>query len=301
MIYICMQYYIFQESHIMMEKITVLKEVTHLLHDGFKFRKVRIMSDGNTSWRCVKSRCSSRLRVDEKDNVISSSEHSHEQGRTETKDVVSEIRKKSGEKLLIPQSSGSSSAYSTSDRVEKKMILIEPRQLNECMERKTLSRSDSEILHGERQTLFKPNIVAKVKDMQESAAKQSVKESGNFESTVIDTVPKTWKSRASRLLKHIKLIPHIRWSKKGELIVKNKTLPETHAVDLINDLLRKRTSSPNGWQQITTALKGHSIPRELIGNSERWRYKNKPQKKTKATTPLRPKSHTKTGLAWEVY
>src|SRR6218665_1253185 len=110
----------------MMEKITVLKEVTNLLHDGFRFRKVRIMSDGNTSWRYVKSRCSSRLRVDEKDNVISSSQHNHEQGRTETKSAVSEIRKKSGEKLLISQNSGTvpASDYSTSDRLEKKMILI---------------------------------------------------------------------------------------------------------------------------------------------------------------------------------
>src|SRR6218665_1985424 len=74
-----------------------------------------------------------------------------------------------------------------------------------------------------------------------------------------------------------------------------------HGVDLINDLLRKRTSSPNGWKQLATALKGHSIPRELIGNSERWRYINKPQRKTKAVTPLRPTSHTKTGLAWEFY
>src|SRR6218665_665249 len=137
--------------------------------------------------------------------------------------------------------------------------------------------------------------------MQESAAKQSVKESGNFESTVIHTVPKTWKLRASRLLKHIKLNPHIRWSEKEELILKNKTLPETHAIDLINDLLRKKTSSPNGWKQLATALKGHGIPRELVGNSERWRYINSPHGKTKATTPLWPTSHTKTGLAWEVY
>src|SRR6218665_3280606 len=113
-------------------------------------------------WRCVKSRCSSRLRVNEKDNVISSSQHNHEQGRTETKSAVSEIRKKSGEKLLIPQNSGTvpASDYSTSDRLEKKMILIEPRQMDTI-----LSRPDSEILHRERQTMFKPNIVAKVKDM----------------------------------------------------------------------------------------------------------------------------------------
>src|SRR6218665_2051595 len=278
-----------------MEKITVQKENSHTSWGGFRFRRDRILAGGIISLRCVKRNCRGRLRVDEKDNVVSSSEHTHEPESGGLK-VVSEIRRKSVEKQIFPQHSDTLSAYSTSDRVEK-MILIEPRQMNEYMERNTVSIPDREILHRERQTMFKPNIVAKVKDMQESA----VKESDNFESMVIDTVPNTMKSRASHLLKHIKLIPHIRWSEKGELIVKNKTLHETHAVDLINDLLRKRTSSPNGWQQLATALKGHSIPRELIGNSERWRYINKSQRKTKAATPLRPMSHTKTGLAWEFY
>src|SRR6218665_3938340 len=283
-----------------MEKITVQKENSHTSWGGFRFRRDRILAGGITSLRCVKRNCRGRLRVDEKDNVVSSSEHMRESESGGLK-VVSEIRRKSVEKQIIPQNPGTTSAYSTSDRVEKKMILIEPRHLKEYIKRNTISTPDREILHRERQTLFKPNIVAKVKDMQESAAKQSVKESGNFESTVIDTVPKTWKSRASRLLKHIKLIPHIRWSKKGELIVKNKTLPETHAIDLINDLLRKRTSSPNGWKQLATALKGHGIPRELIGNSERWRYINSTHRKTTAVTPSRPTSHTKTALVWECY
>src|SRR6218665_2164953 len=277
-----------------MEKITVQKENSHTSWGGFRFRRDRILAGGITSLRCVKRNCRGRLRVDEKDNVVSSSEHTHEP-ESGGLQVVSEIRQKSVEKRIIPQNSGTS--YSTSDRVENNMILIEPIHLKEYMERNTISIPDREILHRERQTMFKPSIVVKVKDMQESA----VKESDDFESMVIDTVPNTTKSRASRLLKHIKLIPHISWREKGELIVKNKTLPETHAVDLINDLLRKRTSSPNGWKQLATALKGHGIPRELIGNLERWRYINKPQRKTKATTPLRPTRHTKTGLAWEFY
>src|SRR6218665_2444878 len=233
-----------------MEKITVQKEYSHTSWDEFRFRRDRILAGGITSLRCVKRNCRGRLRVDEKDNVVSSSEHTHEPESGGLK-VVSEIRRKSVEKQIFPQHSDTLSAYSTSDRVEK-MILIEPRQMNEYMERNTVSIPDREILHRERQTMFKPNIVAKVKDMQESAVKETVKESDNFESMVIDTVPNTMKSRASRLLKHIKLIPHIRWSKKDELIVKNKTLPETHVVDLINDLLRKRTSSPNGWKQLAT-------------------------------------------------
>src|SRR6218665_1808660 len=61
----------------MMEKITIHKEVNHLLHDGYQFRKVLIMSDGTICWRCVKLNCRSRLRVNEKDNVVSFSVHNH--------------------------------------------------------------------------------------------------------------------------------------------------------------------------------------------------------------------------------
>src|SRR6218665_3546149 len=275
-----------------MDKITVQKKNSHTSWGGFRFRRDRILAGGIISLRCVKRNCRGRLRFDEKDNVVSSSEHTHEPESGGQK-VVSEIRRKSVEKQIFPQNSGTSSAYSTPDMVEKKMILIEPSHLKKNIERNIISIPDREILHRERQTMFKPSIVVKVKDMPEPAVKESVKESDNFEFMVIDTVPNTMKSRASRLLKHIKLIPHIRWSEKGELIVKNKTLPETHAVDLINDLLRKRTSSPNGWKQLATALKGHCIPRELIGNSERWRYINNSQRKTKAAIPLRPMNHTK--------
>src|SRR6218665_173144 len=199
-----------------MEKITVQKKNSHTSWGGFRFRRDRILAGGIISLRCVKRNCRGRLRVDEKDNVVSSSEHTHEPESGGLK-VVSEIRRKSVERQIFQQNSDTLSAYSTSDRLEKKMILIEPRQTNDYMERKTLSRSDSEILHRERQTMFKPSIVIKVKGMQESAVKESVKESDNFESMVIDTVPNTMKPRASHLLehrashllKHIKLIPHI--------------------------------------------------------------------------------------------
>ena len=56
--------------------------------------------------------------------------------------------------------------------------------------------------------IVKPNTISKVKDMQEStsaAAKESAKESDNFESMMIDTDLKTSKSRASHLLRHVKL------------------------------------------------------------------------------------------------
>jgi len=164
----------------------------------------------------------------------------------------------------------------------KKMVLVEPRQIDkfkESMVDKTLSKLDGEIyeiLHrdiadDEKAKLYsnslsrylnidKPNIVTKF-SLNESEEKKTepVKESKNIESLVLETVPKKWKSHASRLLTHIKNNPEVNWSEKGELVLKTTTLPKTHVVDLINDLLRKRTStpSPTGWMQLADALKDY--------------------------------------------
>jgi len=69
-------------------------------------------------------------------------------------------------------------------------------------------------------------------------------------------------------LKRIKNNPDISWSPKGELILKSKVIPNTHAIDLLNDLLRKttKTPAPTGWKKLADVLKEHNIPRELNGN-----------------------------------
>jgi len=203
----------------------------------------------------------------------------------------------------------------------KKMILVETRQiekLKESMLDKTLSKLDGEIydiLHrniadDEKAKLYsnslsrylnidKPNVVTttfKSEDVAASAAaaaaaseKATESDSKNVESLVLETVPKKWKSQASRLLTHIKNNPDVTWSEKGELVLKNTTIPKTHAVDLVNDLLRKRTStpSPSGWKQLANALKDYNIPHELIGNEDRWKYINSSHDESFAVAPIR--------------
>src|SRR5688572_33299161 len=121
----------------------------------------------------------------------------------------------------------------------KKMILVETRQiekLKESMLDKTLSKLDGEIydiLHrniadDEKAKLYsnslsrylnidKPNVVTTTfksedvaaSDVGTAAASEKVSESDskNVESLVLETVPKKWKSQASRLLTHIKNNP----------------------------------------------------------------------------------------------
>ena len=209
----------------------------------------------------------------------------------------------------------------------KKMVLVEPRQIEkfkESMVDKTLSKLDGEIyeiLHrniadDEKAKLYsnslsrylnldKPNVVAKVsvKESEEEKETEVVKDSKTIESLVLETVPKKWKSHATRLLTHIKNNPEVSWSEKGELVLKTTTIPKTHVVDLINDLLRKRTStpSPTGWMQLADALKDYNIPRELIGNEDRWKYINASHNGSSSVTPSRRRRRPRKHFDWEPY
>ena len=51
-------------------------------------------------------------------------------------------------------------------------------------------------------------------------------------------------------------------------------------VDLVNDLLRKRTTDPTGWQPFARQLRAMNLPMELVGNVARRDYI------CQATTPM---------------
>ena len=226
----------------------------------------------------------------------------------------------------------------------KKMVLVEPRQIEkwkETMLDKTLSKLDGEIyeiLHrnaadDEKAKLYsnslsrylnidKPNVVTTFNSIDgegdkgvaaaapaAAAAAKVVDAVGvdswkNAESQVLETVPKKWKSKASKLLTHMRNNnPEITWSSKGELVLNKTAIPNTHAADLVNDLMRKRTTSstPNGWKQLADALKVSNIPRELVGNKDRWGYINAPLEDASPVTPSRRREKHQNLPIWVPY
>ena len=61
------------------------------------------------------------------------------------------------------------------------------------------------------------------------------------EEEVMKSVPKIYKAGARLLLDKIKENRDVlHWNDKGELLYENKPTPCSHAVDLINDMLRHR-------------------------------------------------------------
>ena len=161
----------------------------------------------------------------------------------------------------------------------KKLVLVEARQIEKWKEtplEKVLSRLDGrtyEILHrdiadDEKAKLYsnslsrylnidKPSVLAKFESNDKSE-----NEAEDVEILVLETIPKKWKLQASRLLKHLKNNLDVSCS-KGELVLKKSTIPKTHAVDLVNDLLCKRTTvpSPTGWKELANVLKEYNVSR----------------------------------------
>ena len=91
---------------------------------------------------------------------------------------------------------------------------------------------------------------------------------------VMNSVPVTFKKKAESLLRRVKENPELSWNERGEVTFKGREIPRSNLVDLINDVLRKRQTvgKPEGWETFAAALKGMNVPRELVGNAERWEY-----------------------------
>ena len=125
--------------------------------------------------------------------------------------------------------------------------------------------SDKSSQQPVRVTIDKPPVK---EDEEEDNEKRT--ESG-LENEIIDSVPKTLKQKARRLLNKIK--GTVSWNDRGEMVYRNVPVPGSNIVDLVNDALRKRKSfQPVGWKMFARGLKDVNAPMDLIGNPERWTY-----------------------------
>ncbi|KAK3587076.1 hypothetical protein CHS0354_014948 [Potamilus streckersoni] len=60
------------------ERNMQLKQNDHLLYDGYRLLKDRVLPDGSTSWKCSRRDCSRRIKVSQTDVVVVVSEHNRE-------------------------------------------------------------------------------------------------------------------------------------------------------------------------------------------------------------------------------
>ena len=158
----------------------------------------------------------------------------------------------------------------------KKLVLVDPRMTRPSMKDKTLSNLDtiiSETLNSEMSDDEKAKRYAmalrsfKYYDAPPAPAKDEK------ESEILSSIDPSVQYKAKRLLDQLKRNPDVDWSGKGELIYKQSLIPNSNVVDLLSDVLKKKsTELPTGWKQFAASLKETNAPRELISNTDRWMY-----------------------------
>ena len=91
------------------------------------------------------------------------------------------------------------------------------------------------------------------------------------EQEVMKSVPKLYKTGARQLLDKIKENRDLlHWNEKGELMYENKSIPGSHVVDLVNDILRHRKGfEPVGWSVFARGLARMNVPENLVRNPQR--------------------------------
>lgn len=77
-----------------MEKTQSQKDKEHIISDGYRYRKDRVIADGSTAWRCYKRDCKGRLKVKSAEETTLTTEHNHapDPEGVVAKKTVAEIR-----------------------------------------------------------------------------------------------------------------------------------------------------------------------------------------------------------------
>lgn len=87
--------------------------------------------------------------------------------------------------------------------------------------------------------------------------------------TILSTIPKNIKHKAKAILDHIINSGSLDWNDKGEIIIDQSTLNNTHITDLIkSNFYTYKNFSPLGYSQFRSALEKSNLPQSLLQRGE---------------------------------
>ena len=93
-----------------------------------------------------------------------------------------------------------------------------------------------------------------------------------IEREIVDTLPVSFAGKADRLVRKMKQGGVLGWNARGNLTFRGEIIPNTNVVDLVSDVVRKRKNAPGpeGWELFAEGMNETNVPRELIGNVDRY-------------------------------
>lgn len=106
------------------------------------------------------------------------------------------------------------------------------------------------------------------------------------EKHILNAMTQKNRKRAALLLDFLKHSDPLSWADTGEMKVDGKVIPNSNLIDLVSDFTQFRKRDPvEGASELAGVLKKLNVPRECIGNEERWRLIHKPVSPSTPRTP----------------
>ena len=109
--------------------------------------------------------------------------------------------------------------------------------------------------------------------------------------SILSSIPQNIKYKARAILQHIEdNDENITWNKKGEVIINQNLIPNSHIIDLIKcTLYRYKNVQPEGLHQFRVALRDSNIPQTLVQNGSGIIRKQSSQRKPPPGVPITEK------------
>jgi len=104
-----------------------------------------------------------------------------------------------------------------------------------------------------------------------------------IEPNIIKGLPKGRQHQANLLIEHVKGLSNFNVNKNGEIMIDEKTIPNTNFIDLVHDFIRDRPKAipARGADNFASLLRLSNVPKEYIGNRTRWKLINNDSTPTK--------------------
>ena len=175
----------------------------------------------------------------------------------------------------------------------KKLVLVDPMQIRPTIKDKYLSSLDkdiSSILNSkssdEEKVKLYVDSLRKYRNVDKDTSHEAPTPSAQtLQQDVINSIQPSLQYKAKRILDRIHNVGE--WNNRGELIFQQTTIPNSNIVDLVADVLKtKSTEHPTGWKEFANVLQETNVPRELVNNTERWKFIHPPP----ARESIEPKS-----------
>jgi len=161
----------------------------------------------------------------------------------------------------------------------KKMMLVDPRFARPSMREKSLSALDTEIANtldsDEPDDVKAKRYVMTLNRFKfhEEIPKPSTNPIEKLEPTVLESLAPQQQYKAKRVLDLLKRSSEVDFNEQGELVYRQRKIPGSNILDLIEDLTRtKSTEAPVGWEALATSLKETKVPREVVKNTRSWNF-----------------------------